>query len=54
MQPMPTNRSPHPALERARRLTARRGPQPLVIPLALNLGRATALAAALLGLQLVL
>lgn len=54
MQTLPANRPTHPALQRARRMTARRGPQPLVIPLALNLGRATLLAAALLGLQLVL
>lgn len=44
----------HPALLRARRLTGRRGPRPLTIPLALNLGHATLLAAFLLGLSIAL
>ncbi|MCE3004578.1 MAG: hypothetical protein LW860_18040 [Xanthomonadaceae bacterium] len=44
----------HPALQRARLLTGRRGPRPLTIPLALNLGRATLLAAVLLGLSIAL
>jgi hypothetical protein len=44
----------HPALRRARRLTRRPRARALRIPLALNLSRATALAAALLGLRLVL
>jgi hypothetical protein len=54
MPQQPPRTDPHPALARARRLTARRGPRPLVIPLALNLGRATLLLAALFGLALAL
>jgi hypothetical protein len=54
MNASPPAPNPHPALQRARRLTGRRGPQPLTIPLALNLGHVTLLAAALLGLGIVL
>jgi hypothetical protein len=45
---------PHPALERAARLTRHCRPDPLWIPLQLNLTRATLLAYALLGLVIAL
>ena len=50
----PHDRHLHPALRRARDLTRRPRARALRIPLALNLSRTTALAAALLGLRLVL
>ena len=50
----PPDRHLHPALRRARHLTRRPHTRALRIPLAINLSRATALAAALLGLRLVL
>jgi hypothetical protein len=45
---------PHPALDRAARLTRRPRPDPLYLPLPLNLTRATLLAGALLALAWVL
>jgi hypothetical protein len=45
---------PHPALERAARLTRHCRPDPLCIPLQLNLTRATMLGYALLGLVVAL
>lgn len=54
MRQPPSPDPTHPALQRARRLTGRRGPPPFTIPLPLNLGHATLLAALLLGLVLAL